>query len=128
MVKLHVSEEAIWLHDFVEDSLSRFQTLAKDAETTNGKEKGTLKRATSTEGSVAAGRGVNSAETEFMCAHIRRQDFEASCARYEEEYRSGRCVFELDIIVDAISTVHGGVLLVVVANARSEHAHTSLFV
>ncbi|CAM9374939.1 unnamed protein product, partial [Scytosiphon promiscuus] len=46
MVKLHVSEEASWVHDFL-------------------------------------------ASTHFMCAHVRRQDFKASCSCYEEEYRSG---------------------------------------
>lgn len=86
MVKLHVSEEATWLHDFVEDSLARFRQKATEAlaKRDNGR-----KREADIQ-SGTDGRWTGGAETEFMCAHIRRQDFQESCARYEEEFRSGR--------------------------------------
>lgn len=84
MVKLHVSEEATWVHDFVDDSLDRFRRKAAqvlaERESNWGVEGG----------SEGTSRGSELAATQFMCGHVRRQDFKASCARYEEEYRSGR--------------------------------------
>lgn len=84
MIKLHVSEEANWLHDFVDDSLDRFRRKATQAaaKKSRGRESG----------EEHPDDGTGGADTQFMCAHIRRQDFEASCARYEEEYRTGRWV------------------------------------
>lgn len=84
MVKLHVSEEATWLHDFVEDSLDRFRR--KTTETVAGRGSGGGRGGDGGKGYFGSG----GAETQFMCAHVRRQDFEESCARYDEEYRTGR--------------------------------------
>lgn len=88
MVKLHVSEEASWLHDFVEDTLARFASKATKASARRGRFGVVEKDVTGKE----AGHGDEVEEKQFMCAHIRRQDFEESCSRYEEEYRSGRYV------------------------------------
>lgn len=86
MVKLHVSEEATWVHDFVDDSLDRFRRKATEAAAERANHVGVQD-----ENGVETSRGgVDFAATQFMCAHVRRQDFKASCARYEEEYRSGR--------------------------------------
>lgn len=91
MVKLHVSEEATWVHDFVDDSLDRFRRKATEEaaerDNTGGAEG---------ESSGESSRGIDLAATQFMCGHVRRQDFKASCARYEEEYRSGRYCSALD--------------------------------
>lgn len=87
MVKLHVSEEATWLHEFVEDSLARFKEEAMEKHAKKSKGRG---KELARQDSRADGRSAGGGETEFMCAHIRRQDFEESCARYEEEFRSGR--------------------------------------
>ncbi|CAB1118120.1 unnamed protein product [Ectocarpus sp. CCAP 1310/34] len=86
MVKLHVSEEASWVHEFVDDSLERFREKATEAaaaaeQADSGGEGG------DEELSDVGGR--NPAAAEFMCAHVRRQDFEESCSCYEEEYRTG---------------------------------------
>ena len=86
MVKLHVSEEATWLHDLVDDSITRFTEKAKVA----GGEILGQAEAEESEGEVTSDRRVSGSETQFMCAHVRRQDFQASCVRYEEEYRSAR--------------------------------------
>lgn len=86
MVKLHVSEEATWLHDFVDDSLDRFRRKAIEKTARQARGAGGEDDEGDWEG------GMIGAETQFMCAHVRRQDFEASCARYEEEYQSGRYV------------------------------------
>lgn len=88
MVKLHVSEEATWLHNFVEDTLSRFRRKSAEAAVKRGRGEAAGKDATTRR----SGTSSDVVETEFMCAHVRRQDFEASCARYEEEFQSGRCV------------------------------------
>lgn len=99
MVRLHVSEESSWLHDFVEDILTRFKSKAADASVNRGRgEAAGGKHDTSKHNEVRDGGETEAltpthTETEFMCAHIRRQDFEASCARYEEEFRSGKCVW-----------------------------------
>lgn len=88
MVKLHVSEEATWVHDFVDDSLDRFRRKATEVAAERADHAGVQG-----ENGVEPSRGgVDLAATQFMCAHVRRQDFKASCARYEEEYRSGRYI------------------------------------
>ncbi|CAN0256094.1 unnamed protein product, partial [Hapterophycus canaliculatus] len=92
MVKLHVSEEASWVHDFVDDSLLRFRRKAMEA--------AAARAPAPPEGEAddeggrggrggGVGWGQELAETQFMCAHVRRQDFKASCSCYEEEYRGG---------------------------------------
>eukprot|EP00904_Undaria_pinnatifida_P009251 jgi/Undpi1/5456/HiC_scaffold_2.g00735.m1 len=61
------------------------------------------------------GRGrQGGAETQFMCAHIRRQDFEASCARYREEFESGSA---REWVKDALG--NGGLCWVEEANFRN---------
>lgn len=94
MVKLHVSEEASWVHDFVDDSLLRFRRKAMEAAA--AARAPALPEGESDDiesgGGGGVGWGPELAATQFMCAHVRRQDFRASCSCYEEEYRSGKWV------------------------------------
>lgn len=85
MVKLHVSEEATWVHDFVDSSLDGFRRDATKAAAGRAND-GEVE----SEGVERTFRGDDLASTQFMCAHVRRQDFKASCSSYEEEYRTGR--------------------------------------
>lgn len=88
MVKLHVSEEASWVHDFVDDSLERFRQKATEAAEQAEQADPGGEGGGGEELSDADGR--NPATADFMCAHVRRQDFKESCSCYEEEYRTGR--------------------------------------
>lgn len=105
MVKLHVSEEALWLHEFVEDSLDSFRQKATEEAVGRARGGGALE--TSEGGAPRGSDGYP--ETQFMCTHVRRMDFALSCARYEEEYRSGRCV-ERSAWLHAVLSPRGCVL------------------
>ena len=87
MVKLHVSEEATWVHDFVDSSLDRFRRKATEV-AAGRQNQGEVEGEGGVERTLRG--GDDPAATQFMCAHVRRQDFKASCSSYEEEYRSGR--------------------------------------
>lgn len=99
MVKLHVSEEATWLKVFVEDSLDRFTRKATMAAA--DRDKGSQEFQ---EDGETLDLSIGPLRTQFMCAHVRRQDFQESCASYEEEYHSERC----GAIVSLFSPGHDG--------------------